>query len=237
MAALDYYLKELQRKFDLGIIRILGIGAEAVLVQGEWSGLHVVVKYRVPKDYRHPELDAQLRKQRTALEAKLLCRAVEADVRVPDVVYVDPKEGVLVLSYIRGVRLKELLGNLSERAAGYVKEIGSMVGRLHEHGIVHGDLTTSNVLISEGGDLYIIDFGLGFFSRRVEDAGVDLHLFRRALESTHPGLVARLYTEFVSGYKAARGEEKADVVLKKAEEIRLRGRYVSERRLKTFWRE
>ncbi|MEM0494755.1 MAG: Kae1-associated kinase Bud32 [Thermofilum sp.] len=235
MASVEPYLKVLQEMLDLKVRRVLGIGAEALLVEGDLNGLRVVVKYRVPKEYRDPALDTQLRRQRTSLEAKLLCKAAEAGVRVPDVVYVDGEEGVLVLSYVQGTRMKELIDRAHERVAGYARELGLMVGRLHEHGIIHGDLTTSNVVIS-GDSVYLIDFGLGFFSKRVEDAGVDLHLFRRALESTHPGLVGLLYAEFVNGYREAREGERAEEVLRKAEEIRLRGRYVSERRLKAFWK-
>lgn len=236
MASIEQHLESLRKMLDLDVKRVLGIGAEAFLVEGELSGLHVVVKYRAFKDYRDPLLDVELRRQRTSLEAKLLCKAAEAGTRVPDVIYVDAEEGILVLSYVHGIRMKELLEVLRSGVAGYIHELGSMIGKLHEHGIIHGDLTTSNVVLSRG-EVYLIDFGLGFFSRRVEDAGVDLHLFKRALESTHPSLLTKLYAEFVNGYREVRGEEKAQEVLRKAEEIRLRGRYVSERRLKAFWRE
>lgn len=234
MASIEHHLKFLRDSLDLNTRKVLGVGAEALLVEGELSGLRVVVKYRVPKDYRDPRLDAQLRRQRTSLEARLLCKAAEAGVRVPDVIYVDAEEGVLVLSYIQGVRIKEIIEKTSDHISSYVRELGSMVGKLHEHGIIHGDLTTSNAVLS-GGNVYLIDFGLGFFSKRVEDAGVDLHLFKRALESTHPSLVSVLYAEFVRGYKEAR-REGAEEVVRKAEEIRLRGRYVSERRLRAFWK-
>ena len=234
MAAVAKHLESLQETLGLRVRRVLGMGAEALLVEGELSGMRVVAKFRVPKEYRDPTLDARLRKQRTALEAKLLCSAAEVGVNVPDVIYVDPDAGVLILSYVEGTRVKELIEARGESAAWAIRVAGLMAGVLHEAGIVHGDLTTSN-MICAGRKVYFIDFGLGFFSNRVEDAGVDVHLFRRALESTHPSLAAKLYSEFAEGYSEARGKASAESVLRKVEEIRLRGRYVSQRRLRAFW--
>jgi len=214
-------------------LRVMGVGAEAILVEGYLSGLHVVAKYRVPKAYRAERLDTLLRKTRTALEAKLLGRAAAAGVNVPHIVYVDAEEGLLVLTYVEGERMKELLQDSCEDAGRFASEVGYMVGVLHNEGIIHGDLTTSNIIVHKG-QPYLIDFGLGFFSHRLEDAGVDLHLFKRALESTHPSLVEEIFSRFVEGYQRARGPI-AEEVLKKVEEIRMRGRYIAKRRQKLFW--
>jgi len=227
------YLSLLKSIAGLEGLRIIGVGAEAMLVEGYLGGLHIVAKYRVPKIYRAEQLDARLRKARTALEAKLLGRAAAAGINVPHVVYVDVEEGLLVLTYIEGERMKELLQSGCKDVGRLASEIGRMVGILHNEGIIHGDLTTSNIIV-RGGRPYIIDFGLGFFSYRVEDAGVDLHLFKRALESTHPGLVEDIFSSFAEGYRSARGHV-AEEVLRKVEEIRMRGRYVAQRRRKLFW--
>ncbi|MFZ8854660.1 MAG: Kae1-associated kinase Bud32 [Thermofilaceae archaeon] len=227
------YLDLLGRIAGLEASRVIGVGAEALLIEGYLGGLHVVAKYRVPKVYRAEQLDARLRRSRTALEAKLLGRAAAAGVNVPHVIYVDAEEGLLVLTYIEGERMKELLQRGCEDAEKLAGEIGYMVGVLHNEGIIHGDLTTSNIIV-RGGRPYIIDFGLGFFSHRTEDAGVDLHLFKRALESTHPSLVEGIFSRFIEGYRSARGIV-AEEVLRKVEEIRMRGRYVAQRRRKLFW--
>lgn len=224
------YLKSL---VGFEALRVIGVGAEAILVEGYLCRLHVVAKYRVPKVYRAEQLDNLLRKTRTVLEAKLLGRAAMAGVNVPHVVYVDAEEGLLVLTYVEGERMKELLQDYREDLRRLAREVGYMVGLLHNEGIIHGDLTTSNIIVLRGRP-YIIDFGLGFLSRRIEDAGVDLHLFKRALESTHPSLVEEVFSSFAEGYRLARGSV-AEEVLRKVEEIRMRGRYVAQRRRKLFW--
>ncbi|ABL77862.1 Kae1-associated kinase Bud32 [Thermofilum pendens] len=224
-------VERLERWLGFRAEGVLGFGAEAVIVKGELAGEKVVVKYRVPKSYRDPRLDSELRRERTVLESRILSRAAMAGVNVPVPVLVYPEEGILVMTYIGGERLKDSMRGIEPGTLRNVfVEIGRQLGTLHSLGIVYGDLTTSNVILSPTRTPWLVDFGLGFFSNRDEDAGVDLHLFKRALESTHPLQAEDLFQAFVDGYAQIRGRETAEKILAKMREIRLRGRYVKERR-------
>ena len=59
---------------------------------------------------------------------------------------------------------------------------------MHEAKIVHGDLTTSNMLLrnSQPNHLVMIDFGLSYTTSLAEDMAVDLYVLERAILSTHP---------------------------------------------------
>lgn len=65
--------------------------------------------------------------------------------------------------------------------------MGQMILRLHNVNIIHGDLTTSNMMISND-KLYLIDFGLAYTKPNAEDKAVDLYVLERAFVSTHPEL-------------------------------------------------
>ncbi len=228
MAEVIRFLREL---LGLENASIVAMGAEAVLVKGDISGEAVVVKYRLEKSYRHPSLDAHLRASRTSLEARLLAKAGMLGINVPHVVYVDTQRGILVTSFIEGRRLKEVLEEGIDEATAreLLRQAGFAVAKLHTSGIIHGDLTTSNFIVCNG-KLWLIDFGLGFFSQRDEDRGTDIHLFYRVLESTHPLVARQLLEYFLEGYRAVAGEEFTKRVLDRMYDIRLRGRYVSARR-------
>jgi len=96
------------------------------------------------------------------------------------------------------------------------------VGKLHQGGIVHGDLTTSNMILTRG-KICLIDFGLSFYEKTVEAQGVDVHVYFQTLESTHdqPG---ELMEAFVAGY--TRAYPQAEAVLQRVKEIKARGRYL-----------
>uniref|UniRef100_A0A7C3J437 non-specific serine/threonine protein kinase n=1 Tax=Candidatus Methanomethylicus mesodigestus TaxID=1867258 RepID=A0A7C3J437_9CREN len=200
-------------------------GAEAELRRGEWLGFDVIFKKRVRKEYRNAALDSYIRGARTSLESRLLADARACMVPTPIVYFVDMEAFEIVMSYIPGEPLKKLIDGMDDaRMRLAFREIGISVGRLHRGGIVHGDLTTSNI-ISAGRRLYLIDFGLGEHTTSTEARGVDIHLMRRALESSHHSRSKSAYDSFVEGYRLEMGEAAADV-LRRVEEIRRRGRYV-----------
>ncbi len=153
---------------------IIARGAEAVI---ERDG-DTIIKRRIKKGYRIPVLDEYLRKKRTRNEARLMIEAKRNGIRVPDIIEVDEKNFVIKMKFIEGKRLSEY-DNVS-----YCKEIGEIVKKLHEANIIHGDLTTSNLIESKDG-IYLIDFSLGFFSNKIEDKAVDLILLKRAIETRH----------------------------------------------------
>src|SRR3989338_1258450 len=152
------------------------IGAEAVL---EKKG-GVMVKERVKKGYRLSALDEKLRKSRTRKEANLLREARRAGVDVPEII--EEGEFSIKMKSIEGERVKDALSETN--CPDICKKIGLAAGKLNSSNIIHGDLTTSNMIV-KGDKLYLIDFGLGFSSSKAEDKAMDLHLLREALESTH----------------------------------------------------
>ncbi len=197
-------------------------GAEAEICRGEWLGRPVVVKRRVPKRYRIAEIDEALREQRTRNEALLLHEARCTGVATPVVYDVDLTDMAITMQHLDGQRVKDVIDGLAgRRQRELCRAIGSDVGRLHRGGIVHGDLTTSN-LILQGEHISFIDFGLGGKSESVEQRGVDLHLLMEALTAAHTN--PRLFGWVMEGYTAVAPDARA--VRQTVEDIAGRGRYV-----------
>ncbi len=211
-------------------------GAEAYLYPASIMDKRLLVKHRISKSYRHPHLDRRLRESRTVTEARLVLAALEAGVRVPAVFLVDTEDTVAVVERIEGQLLRDIIERegATEHVIKLVEEVGYMAGILHENDIVHGDLTTSNVVVTTDDKPFIIDFGLASHSSEEEDKAVDVHLFLRSLESTHPEHVDKLYEAFLRGYARARGPDRALKVKRLVEKIRLMGRYVEARR-RSVW--
>ncbi len=207
-------------------------GAEAYLYHASLLGHRVLVKKRIGKRYRHNSLDEKLRRIRTLNEARIILATLAAGIPAPTVYYVDPEEAIIVLEYIEGKVLHDLIEEkgVNDHVLTLVEKLGYYAGVLHENNIVHGDLTTSNAIVSST-EVFLIDFGLAERSRDELDKAVDVHLFLRSLESAHPEHVEALYKAFIRGYQRARGKAKAEEVVKLVEKIRLMGRYVEERRL------
>lgn len=190
-------------------------GAEAVIIKENKN----VVKKRVEKKYRIKEIDNALRSRRTKSEARMLRHARRAGVATPQVL--DEKEDTLTVEFIDGQRVKELLSE--DNAEEICTKIGESVAKLHDYGIIHGDLTTSNMILQD--KIYFIDFGLGFFSKRPEDKAVDLHLLKEALESTHFAVAKQAWQTVLNVYE----ENYADArqVLGVLKSVEKRGRYTS----------
>jgi TP53 regulating kinase-like protein len=203
--------------------KLLARGAEAELVLKDWNELIVLIKIRVPKKYRHPELDRQLRKTRTKSEAEIIHRVKECGVPTPLLYQVDPENAVIVMEYIEGDRVRDVVDRLSdEERRTLFHRIGSYAGILHREGVIHGDLTTSNIIIN-GERIVFIDFGLSEVSTEVEKRGVDLNLMNRMLTSTHYRYQDSLLEAFKEGYREKNPE--AEEALQRMEEVARRGRY------------
>ncbi|MBS7613257.1 Kae1-associated kinase Bud32 [Candidatus Bathyarchaeota archaeon] len=203
------------------------VGAEAEVYRAKWYGIDVVIKRRIPKPYRIRELDEEIRFRRTMREAKILHYAKKAGVPTPTVYFLDPTNSTIIMNFIEGERTREALSKFTgEERVRKIELIGVYTGRLHQAGIQHGDLTTSNMILTEDGRIFIVDFGLGAFTNEVEDMAVDLILFRRALMSTHYMFAEECFKAFLRGYASIRGRKIADKVLDKAREVEKRGRYV-----------
>ncbi|ROV93981.1 hypothetical protein VSDG_06309 [Cytospora chrysosperma] len=249
---------------------LIAQGAEGLLYRTSYlsPSTPCALKYRPPKPYRHPILDARLTRQRILAEARVLARCRREAVPVPAVYCVDEAAGWLMMEWVEGqpvrVGVNAWLGDKTEdevnRAAGagegdggqgnaelvgLMRRVGAAVGKLHAAGLVHGDLTTSNMMLrpaargkEEGGakggagedgvaggvldgEIVIIDFGLASQSSSEEDRAVDLYVLERAFLSTHPR-AQKLFDEVLAGY--GQGFKGARPVLKKLEDVRMRGR-------------
>ena len=205
--------------------RLVAKGAEADLYLYEWNGLRAISKVRKPKKYRHPELDRQLTRTRTNHEADIIQRAKQFGVSTPLLYSVDNENGVIVMEYIEGIKIRDLVDQLDDgERYSLFKRIGYLSGQLHKGGIIHGDLTTSNIIKSSE-RIVFIDFGLSEVNFEVEKRGVDLNLMNRMLTSTHYKYQEALLAAFKEGYMASMGGE-ADEALERMDEVSKRGRYI-----------
>jgi TP53 regulating kinase-like protein len=204
--------------------QIIARGAEAVLYLEKTRDGKALVKDRIKKGYRLPELDEKIRSQRTRREESLLARARRAGVAVPMIL--DSSDSTISMEYIEGDRIKDMLNSVQKNKRNSVyKLIGSAVAGLHSAGIVHGDLTTSNMVLKKG-KLYMIDFGLGKFSKKTEDQATDLYVLLEALKSTHFRYMEEAWGMILNVYK--QNYPNANEVFKRIEKIRHRRRYMGE---------
>lgn len=206
-------------------------GAEANLYLTDWHGRKAVLKRRMPKEYRPGELDERIRYYRTVHEPQLMHEAKRTGVATPSIFLVDLKNTTIVMEYIEGKQVKLLLNDISESERQYLCfTIGQSIAKLHGHGLIHGDLTTSNMIMSSEEKVVFVDFGLGERSVELEARGVDLHLMKRALESTHYQFAGRCFESVIEGYESVLHGQELKSVLDKIKEIERRGRYVAERK-------
>ncbi len=205
-------------------------GAEATVEQASFLDRPTLRKVRLPKSYRIKSLDDRLRDERTRDEAQLLLAARRAGVPVPVVYDIDRAAATIVLEHIDGEVLRRVLEKDDDAtAAARLAVLGRHTAALHNAGLTHGDLTTSNVIVpndalaaGDPGRLVLIDFGLGRFTEEHEPRGVDLHLIEEALEATDDR-AAQLFAMFLAAY--ARHAKGAAATIRRLEGIRLRGRY------------
>lgn len=201
-------------------MKIIKRGAESIIHKDDSK----IIKDRIEKSYRISEIDLPLRKERTRKEAKLLSEARRCGVPTPKIIEVNEKEFKITMDFVDGKRIKELLyETTNEKREQLAEEIGKSVGLLHSHGIVHGDLTTSNMIYSDN-KIFFIDFGLGEFSNRIEDLATDLSVLKEAFKSTHFKYLNLLWNNFIRGYKQTNSNW--EKTLNALDNIEKRGRYV-----------
>lgn len=199
-------------------------GAEADIYPVKWMGEEAVVKERTTKAYRVGELDHYLKKRRTKGEAKLLSEAKRCGVSTPLIYDIDKKKNIILMEKVTGPTMKEVFdASPQSEIKSLSQKIGANIARLHNCGIIHGDLTTSNIIFKEY-KIVFIDFGLGKISELVEDKGTDLLVFKKAVYGIHYEIAQGVFSNILEGYKQAIDYE---VILDKIREIEARGRYTS----------
>jgi len=195
------------------VSKLIAQGAEASVYQKNVN----IVKQRLAKSYRFPVLDIRLRRTRTKKEIKLL-QKTQKIINVPNIL--ESSDFSIILEQIKGKKLASEFDKLKNKNE-IAEKIGEAVAKLHNAGIIHGDLTTSNMIWCDN-KLYLIDFGLGFESDNIEDKAVDIHVFREALTARHNKHSEALFQSFIKGYKIAKDYT---LILGRLETVEKRGRY------------
>lgn len=186
---------------------LISLGAEAKV----YALKDMIIKHRIPKNYRHPEIDRMLVRKRTRSERKILRKLNYNKIDVPKVLNIDGyhEDSTICMEKIEGTILRDL-----DIKDSHMFCLGSLVRKIHEVGVIHGDLTTSNFIFSNDNRIFAIDFGLSFLSEKSEDKAVDLYVFERAIKCFHNEDLLR---SFYEGYGVSE-------TIKKLEEVRKRGR-------------
>ena len=194
--------------------KLISQGAEAKLFLEDGK----IIKNRFRKTYRINEIDNRLRKSRTKREAKILGKLQQINFPVPRLISNDEKN-TITMEFIDGKLLKNILNK--KNCIKLSREIGKKVAILHNNTIIHHDLTTSNMIFNK--QIYFIDFGLSFFSEKIEDKAVDLHLLKEALESKHPEIWEQSFNTMLDAYE--KNAENSKEVIKRLKVVEQRGRY------------
>ena len=199
--------------------KIIQSGAEANIILNK----NLVNKDRISKGYRLTQIDNKLRILRTRRETKLLEKASKI-INAPKPEQQTNKNSTkIIMPHIDGKKLSEYLDKLTEKQQKEVCiQIGKSIAKLHDNDIIHGDLTTSNLILDKNNQVWFIDFGLGFISTRIEDKEVDLHLIKQALEAKHFNKWETYVNWILEGYKTSKNHDKTLDQLKKVESS---GRY------------
>lgn len=198
-------------------------GAEADIYVTTWSGHDSILKIRKKKDYRVQSLDTRIRTLRTIREAKMISEIKSFGIMTPLVYFVDEKKCEIYLQLTKGKLVRDLP---LKKIIKTCKEIGRIVGTLHKNGIMHGDLTTSNFILSRQG-LVILDFGLSQKTDKIDDYAIDLRLFKEVLNSAHAQIVEDAWISFVQGYRKILGSILTEKILSQVSVIEKRGRYAN----------
>jgi TP53 regulating kinase and related kinases len=206
-------------------------GAEASLYITNLCEKKVVVKVRITKRYRPELLDRQIRSYRTVHEPQMIHEAKAAGVPTPLIYSVNVPHASITMEYVEGQQVKQLLNKIpKDQQQKLCVIIGELIGKLHSHGLIHGDLTTSNMILSPEGKIFFVDFGLGEKNFELEAQGVDLHLMKRTLQSTHYQFWEECFKNILCGYSSVLGVELTEKIYEKIKEIERRGRYIEERK-------
>ena len=204
--------------------KIIKIGAEATISSTKWFEISAISKIRHKKKYRPIEIDNLIRVQRTIKEANIMNKTRLLKIDVPIIYFVDPNNAEIIMEKVDGPRIKEYLDNKNIDCEGIGWKIGHMVGKLHKNNIIHGDLTTSNMIIRKNNNICLIDFGLANQSNKLEDKGVDIKLLKGILNSAHNDVFKIVFDNFLAGYESIM-KNSFEQIISIVKQIEMRGRY------------
>ena len=217
------------------VMELLRQGAEARVFRTTYLGKPTIIKERFKKKYRHPVLDQELTHRRQLQECRSMLRCRKAGIRTP-VIYLNDSQShsIYMEEIMESLSVRDFISGALESKSSdsrlilenLGKEMGRLIATMHECGVIHGDLTTSNILrqaIDGESSLILIDFGLSFVSSLAEDKGVDLYVLERAFLSTHPN-TEDIFQLLIESYIANSNEKIAKSVIQKLDEVRQRGR-------------
>ena len=203
------------------VMKLMKKGAEADIYQMMWQNSKAILKIRKPKNYRNSTLDSKICKQRTIKESQMLSQVKSFGIPTPLVYFVNLKNNSIIMQEIPGKSVHDLS---ESKIIELSKQIGKLVGMLHQNGVMHGDLTTSNFILFQN-TVYVIDFGLSQNTIKSEDHAVDLRLIKEILNSAHAKIMQSAWKNFLLGYKSIVGSTSFTKITKLVLDIESRGRY------------
>lgn len=200
---------------------LIAKGAESNIVKSSYLGRDAVLKNRISKNYRIPEIDNKIRKARTKLEAKLLSDVKKSGVVTPILYDVDLHDKTILMEEIKGDLVKDIINE------DLAYEIGENIAKFHNLNIIHGDITSSNMMVNDKNQLVFIDFGLGRYSDLFEDKAVDLLVLKKSLQSIDYNTAIKIFDKVLEGYADEYKDDSLnrEQIIKKINEIESRGRY------------
>lgn len=217
-----------------------------------------ILKYRQAKPYRLSVLDKRIRLKRTQKELKIIKKLKDKKINVPDIIsdnqtilkklsdflskaeekiikddgdfLKEVQQSTVVMAHINGKTLySQLISGICDHKTPI--DLGNLISQIHTAGIIHGDLTPSNILLFEE-NLFVIDFGLSFFSVRMEDRAVDVWMLEKIFKSLFSECKLEgistfsVFDLFIKGYLQNMDDQSRDAFISKLTEVRERGRKI-----------
>ena len=225
------WVKDIDNKIKLPD-NLIAKGAESDIVKGKWFDgfddydfeTDVITKKRLKKTYRIPEIDNKIRKLRTKSEARILSHVKNSGILTPIIYDVDIHDKNITMEYIKGNTVKDIIDDLSYNKRKELSfKIGEYISLMHEMDIIHGDLTTSNMIINKNGDLVFIDFGLSYYSNLLEDKADDLLVLKKSIKSVDYNVSLETFNWILDAY--LENSSNPLEFRNKIDEIEHRGRY------------
>lgn len=225
------WVKDIDNKIKLPD-NLIAKGAESDIVKGKWFDgfddydfeTDVITKKRLKKSYRIPEIDNKIRKLRTKSEARILSHVKNSGILTPIIYDVDIHDKNITMEYIKGNTVKDIIDDLSYNKRKELSfKIGEYISLMHEMDIIHGDLTTSNMIINKNGDLVFIDFGLSYYSNLLEDKADDLLVLKKSIKSVDYNVSLETFNWILDAY--LENSSNPLEFRNKIDEIEHRGRY------------